>query len=138
MSSEYYGCSDGGCVFGHPGGQHTNGGCHCLDGLHVGVWRTRVRSGILALRKKNDQLREDLDRALESAFDSMSQACWVGEGRGDRQAFEKYGDHYNSMCLSSQAETMRLLARHGWLKIVEEHGRGVIALYLPREQRSHL
>lgn len=24
------GCSDGGCVFGHPGGMHTNGGCECL------------------------------------------------------------------------------------------------------------
>lgn len=25
------GCSDGGCVFGHPGGMHTNGGCQCLQ-----------------------------------------------------------------------------------------------------------
>lgn len=24
------GCSDGGCVFGHPGGMHTNGGCQHL------------------------------------------------------------------------------------------------------------
>lgn len=24
------GCSDGGCVFGSPGGMHTNGGCECL------------------------------------------------------------------------------------------------------------
>ncbi len=24
------GCSDGNCVFGHPGGMHTNGGCRCL------------------------------------------------------------------------------------------------------------
>lgn len=23
------GCSDGHCVFGHPGGMHTNGGCRC-------------------------------------------------------------------------------------------------------------
>lgn len=23
-----YGCTDGGCVFGHPGGMHTNGGCN--------------------------------------------------------------------------------------------------------------
>lgn len=23
-------CSDGGCVFGHPGGMHTNGGCQHL------------------------------------------------------------------------------------------------------------
>ena len=25
-------CSDGGCVFGHPGGMHTNGGCQHLKG----------------------------------------------------------------------------------------------------------
>lgn len=24
------GCTDGGCVFGHPGGMHTNGGCEHL------------------------------------------------------------------------------------------------------------
>lgn len=24
------GCGDGGCIFGHPGGMHTNGGCQCL------------------------------------------------------------------------------------------------------------
>jgi hypothetical protein len=24
------GCSDGSCVFGHPGGMQTNGGCQCL------------------------------------------------------------------------------------------------------------
>lgn len=24
------GCTDGGCVFGHAGGMHTNGGCACL------------------------------------------------------------------------------------------------------------
>lgn len=27
------GCSDGSCVFGHPGGLQTNGGCHCLSDL---------------------------------------------------------------------------------------------------------
>ena len=24
------GCGDGYCVYGHPGGQHTNGGCRCI------------------------------------------------------------------------------------------------------------
>jgi len=24
------GCSDGSCVFGHPGGMQTNGGCGCI------------------------------------------------------------------------------------------------------------
>lgn len=53
---DYPGCSDGGCVFGHPGGAHTNGGCHCLDELrdlygpgHEGLY-ARVRQGLLRLR----------------------------------------------------------------------------------------
>lgn len=25
------GCTDGGCIFGHPGGMHTNGGCMCIQ-----------------------------------------------------------------------------------------------------------
>jgi hypothetical protein len=29
MFGESIGCSDSGCVFGHPGGMHTNGGCRC-------------------------------------------------------------------------------------------------------------
>lgn len=29
------GCTDGGCVFGHPGGMHTNGGCECLKERNV-------------------------------------------------------------------------------------------------------
>jgi hypothetical protein len=24
------GCGDGGCIFGHLGGMHTNGGCRCI------------------------------------------------------------------------------------------------------------
>ncbi len=30
------GCGDSSCIFGSPGGQHTNGGCRCLRG--VGNW----------------------------------------------------------------------------------------------------
>ncbi len=61
---EYYGCSDGGCVFGHPGGMHTNGGCICL----VGITRyngpdqmQRVRKGIRALQAKVKQLEAALE-----------------------------------------------------------------------------
>lgn len=28
--TEYIGCLDGGCIFGHPGGMQTNGGCRCF------------------------------------------------------------------------------------------------------------
>jgi len=33
------GCSDGGCVFGPPGGMHTNGGCECLKERDVNLMR---------------------------------------------------------------------------------------------------
>lgn len=29
------GCYDGGCVYGHPGGMQTNGGCECLKSRSV-------------------------------------------------------------------------------------------------------
>lgn len=48
-----YGCSDGGCVFGHPGGMHTNGGCHCLAPDRATLRRAAV--GIRALRWRAEQ-----------------------------------------------------------------------------------
>ena len=48
---KHYGCSDHGCVFGHPGGMGTNGGCRCLSRLDPSDKR-RVNDGILALRRE--------------------------------------------------------------------------------------
>lgn len=39
------GCSDHGCVFGHPGGMGTNGGCGCIKETDA----LRLRLTILAL-----------------------------------------------------------------------------------------
>jgi len=50
-----YGCSDGGCIYGHPGGMHTNGGCRCLPsvGRRFTVHDLRaIRRGILGLRAR--------------------------------------------------------------------------------------
>ena len=33
------GCTDGGCVFGHAGGMHTNGGCQCMKGRDIELRR---------------------------------------------------------------------------------------------------
>lgn len=55
MTPRDYGCGDGGCVFGHPGGMHTNGGCRCLDRrelAHDMEALLRVRTGISALRQR--------------------------------------------------------------------------------------
>ena len=50
-------CSDGGCVFGHPGGMHTNGGCKCIPiGKAFPDDRIRLRKAIAALRKERDEL----------------------------------------------------------------------------------
>lgn len=39
------GCSDGSCVFGHPGGTHTNAGCRCLMN---GLFGARSRGVMLS------------------------------------------------------------------------------------------
>ena len=66
MSGEYFGCSDGNCLFGHPGGMHTNGGCRCLRDLDTDhERRQRVRSGIKALRAKADFYRQRVDLLQE-------------------------------------------------------------------------
>ncbi len=51
-------CTDGGCIYGHPGGMHTNGGCDCAD--------VRGAAGRVKFRKVVMQLREAL-RALDAA-----------------------------------------------------------------------
>jgi len=33
------GCHDGSCVFGHPGGMTTNGGCQCLKEQNIHMLR---------------------------------------------------------------------------------------------------
>lgn len=45
-----YGCTDGGCILGHPGGMHTNGGCHCLNDLSPKD-RVKIRAAIWEMRK---------------------------------------------------------------------------------------
>lgn len=53
------GCSDGSCVFGHPGGMCTNGGCHCLmnspfETRNRGMMLSRIAHA-LADQGSNDQ-----------------------------------------------------------------------------------
>lgn len=48
------GCSDGGCVFGHAGGMHTNAGCRCMVGTVY-----QVRSRIAALSRIAHELARE-------------------------------------------------------------------------------
>lgn len=58
---KYYGCSDNSCVFGNPNKQGTNGGCRCIPYTKpTAEERTRLRNGILELRKEIARLNEEL------------------------------------------------------------------------------
>jgi len=66
-SDEYLGCSDGGCIFGHRGGMHTNGGCHCVPSLSTfhtmtANERLELRNKIKKLAAQNKVLREEMCR----------------------------------------------------------------------------
>jgi hypothetical protein len=52
------GCSSGGCIWGHPGGMHTNGECRCLQySVPLPDDRRRIQKNIHALRAENERLR---------------------------------------------------------------------------------
>ena len=64
-TNEYLGCSDGGCIFGHRGGMHTNGGCHCVPSLSTfhtmtADERIELRNKIKKLAAQNKALRAEL------------------------------------------------------------------------------
>lgn len=52
------GCTDGGCIFGHPGGMHTNGGCACLKAVYPQSERHRLLRNVKLLRDEIKRLRE--------------------------------------------------------------------------------
>ena len=66
IKSRLYGCGDGGCVFGHGGGMHTNGGCRCLPSLGRTTSDDRValRDKIFALVEYADK-QDDLVKKLK-------------------------------------------------------------------------
>ncbi len=69
-----HGCIDGNCVFGHPGGLRTNGGCACVKGTESELRRhIRVLSRVAhALAEENIRLHE---------------ACEFADGRLSYRAF---------------------------------------------------
>lgn len=59
--NEGRGCSDHGCVWGHPGGMGTNGGCKCIPTRPNHVTREtlrEIRMGVQALNMELRRLRE--------------------------------------------------------------------------------
>ena len=53
-------CGDGGCIFGHGPGMHTNGGCRCLCELPLDV-RVVMRRRVMLLRQERDRLARFAD-----------------------------------------------------------------------------
>jgi len=50
---EGYGCSDAACVFGHPGGVRTNGGCSCLKDVDkMAAYLKVLRGAALELARR--------------------------------------------------------------------------------------
>lgn len=74
ITPEELGCSDHGCIFGHPGGQGTNGGCRCLDDARWTEGRGRLRAKIVALRSaylREREAREEIKVAAREFLDAV-------------------------------------------------------------------
>ena len=63
---EWPGCSSGGCIFGDPGGMHTNSTCNCLDDL-TSKKRLAVNMLLARLRKENSKQQRIIDWLAQAA-----------------------------------------------------------------------
>ena len=53
------GCTDGGCMYGHPGGMHTNGGCVCEKELRRAPGGLKAVREIRMLRTRAEKAERD-------------------------------------------------------------------------------
>lgn len=68
------GCTDGGCMWGHPGGMHTNAGCRCEKDLRRSLDLAAARRVIMNARaqqkeiarltRERDEARAELEAAI--------------------------------------------------------------------------
>ncbi len=70
-------CTDGGCVFGHPGGMHTNGGCKCLPQRNRVTFEERRE-----LDRKVRGMRAELERTKAELAESQKQVDRLNHKRG--------------------------------------------------------
>lgn len=59
------GCTDHGCLFGHPGGMGTNGGCECVKELRPTWLRLKVMKNVRLLRAEIRRLKSVQQRSPE-------------------------------------------------------------------------
>ena len=79
----------------------------------------------MSAEKKKKLVTVDVTKYFESVLDCLedmvNQHCSVDEDNKEVTL--------NSMCLTANAEAMRLLARYGRIIITKEYGRAIIAKY---------
>lgn len=79
---DYPGCTDGGCVYGHPGGMHTNGGCRCLRDVHRALGPKRhaeIERAIRAARRRAMLTLLDEQQTCEESIRRTSDGDWLGQ-----------------------------------------------------------
>ena len=70
---EWTGCSSGGCIFGEPGGMHTNSTCNCLDDL---TSKKRLAVNLL-LARLNHQISKQ-QRMIDWLAQAAANNGWGG------------------------------------------------------------
>jgi hypothetical protein len=76
MSVDELDCGNHGCIFDlHSEGQHTTGGCSCLEDARYAGSRVRVRKKVVAFRDEILRLRADL-AAAHAVLRDIQWASW--------------------------------------------------------------
>jgi hypothetical protein len=86
-----YGCTNHGCVFGHPGGMGTNGACHCLDPreLHENFEaEQRARRAVRAMRARIKWLETQLATLGASLQDPVASDAEPARLKAAREALK--------------------------------------------------
>lgn len=78
------------------------------------------------MKKIETVSKEQFDEVLEALFDVIWQDC-QREETITLKGGKKLESYFDSIAISSYAEAMRILAKHGKLKIISEYARRVIA-----------
>ncbi len=97
MSERKVGCSDHNCVWGHPGGLGTNGGCKCLRHMSR-IKEIDTERGIRALRAEVETKQDNYDTLLDEVMRLN------GAREDDAKAYAKVRD----LCTERDAEVERL------------------------------
>ena len=70
---EWPGCSSGGCIFGDPGGMHTNGPCNCLELLD-----TKKRRNVAMLISRMQHENRKQQRMIDWLAQAAANNGWQG------------------------------------------------------------